>query len=131
MRLVILLLSLFWALPALAEIKPQLIQAYIARKTMDAVNARAAALSERLRKGEAIEAVAASAGVQVERITGLDRLRASQDPQVAKAVGGDLLNKMFGLKSGEVFIADAGPPRVASADDAEKRVNHGDTEARR
>ncbi len=103
------------ALPALADVKPQLTQAYFARKTMDAVTARANALSERVRKGEAIEAVAASAGVQVQRITGLDRLRASQDPEVARAVGGDLLNKMFGLKAGEVFTADAGPPRVVVA----------------
>ena len=103
------------ALPALAEIKPQLTEAYFARKTVDAVNARAAALSERLRKGEAIDAVAASAGAAVQRIAGLDRLRASQDPEVAKTVGGDLLNKMFSVKAGEVFTADAGAPRVAVA----------------
>jgi peptidyl-prolyl cis-trans isomerase D len=103
------------AMPALADIKPQLIQAYLARKTMDAINARATALSERLRKGEAIEAVAASAGATVQRITGLDRLRASQDPEVSRNIGGDLLNKMFSVKAGEVFTADAGAPRVAVA----------------
>lgn len=103
------------ALPPMAEIKPILTQAYIARKTMEAVTARADALAERIRKGEAIEAVASSAGATVQRISNLDRLRATQDPNIAKTVGNEILGKMFGVKSGEVFTADAGPPRIAVA----------------
>ena len=103
------------ALPQLAEIKPMLAQAYVARKTIDAVTARAEALAERLRKGEAIEAVAASAGASVQRLSGLDRLRAMQDQNIAKTVGADLLTKMFSVKAGEVFTAEAGAPRVAVA----------------
>lgn len=103
------------ALPPMAEIKPILIQAYTAQKTIQAVTARAEALAERVRKGEAIEAVAASAGATVQRINGLDRLRATQDEAIARTVGNDILGKMFGVKSGEVFVADAGPPRVVVA----------------
>jgi peptidyl-prolyl cis-trans isomerase D len=103
------------ALPPMAEIKPLLTQLYVARKTMDAVTARADALAERVRKGEAIEAVAASAGATVQRINSLDRLRAMQDQTIAKVLGNDILSKMFGVKSGEVFTADAGPPRIIVA----------------
>lgn len=103
------------ALPALADIKPELTQAYLASKTIEAVTARAEALAERMRQGEAVEAVAASAGARVERITSLDRLRASQDPEIARTVGADMLNKMFGAKSGEVFTADAGAQRLIVA----------------
>jgi peptidyl-prolyl cis-trans isomerase D len=103
------------ALPPMAEIKPLLTQLYTARKTMDAVTARADGLAERIRKGEAIEAVAASAGAQVQHINSLDRLRAMQDQNIAKALGNDILSKMFGVKAGEVFTADAGPPRIVVA----------------
>ncbi len=103
------------ALPPMAEIKPLLTQLYMARKTMDAVTARADSLAERLRKGENIDAVAASAGAKVQHLNGLDRLRASQDQALAKAVGGEILGKMFSAKPAEVFTADAGPPRVVVA----------------
>ena len=103
------------SLPPMADIKPLLQQLWAARKTMDAVNARAVALSERVTKGETIAAVAASAGATVATIKDLNRLRASQDPQISQAIPRDLLEKMFGVKPGETFVADAGPPRVIVA----------------
>ncbi len=102
-------------LPPLAAIKPALQQLLVARRTLDAVNARAVALTERVTKGESLAAVAASAGATVSSIKGLDRLRASQDPRVSQGVPRDLLEKMFGVKPGEAFMADAGPPRIIVA----------------
>ena len=102
-------------LPSVTELKPLLLELFAARKTMDAINARAEALAERIKKGESINAVAASVGAQVGTIKALDRLRASQDPQISQTMPRELLEKMFGVKPGETFIVDGGPPRVIVA----------------
>jgi peptidyl-prolyl cis-trans isomerase D len=102
-------------LPSVTEVKPLLLELFAARRTMDALNARAAALSERITKGEPLAAVAASAGAQVITLKDMNRLRASQDPAIAQAIPRDLLEKMFTVKPGEAFVADGGPPRVIVA----------------
>ena len=102
-------------LPPVAEIKPLLVQLLNARKTMDAIAARAEALRDRIKKGETIQAVAASAGAKVIALPALDRLRAGQDPNVSKSLPRDLIDKMFSVGPGEAFLADAGPPRTIVA----------------
>ena len=91
------------SLPALAEVKPQLTQAYMQRKMVDRLTQRAEALAERAKKGEALSAIAASTGAKIETAPNLDRLRAQQN----QTLGQDILQHAFGAKAGEVFVAQA------------------------
>lgn len=102
-------------LPKAADLKPVLSELVAARKTMEAINARAEALRERIAKGETVAAVAASAGATVGTIKAMNRMRASQDPQVAQTMPQALLMRMFDAKAGEVFTVDIGAPRVLVA----------------
>lgn len=89
------------AMPPLAEIKPQLTQVWMMRELVKALQARADGFAARLRKGESLEAVAASAGSRVVRVTSLDRQSAGQN----QALSRDALVKAFSGKAGDVFTA--------------------------
>jgi len=90
------------ALPPLAAIKPQLAQAWTMRELGKAMQAKAESLAARIRKGETLEAVAASSGAKLVRVPGVDRRTAQQNPQMSQ----DLLGAVFGGgKPGEVFTA--------------------------
>lgn len=89
------------AMPPLAEIKPQLTQVWMMRELVKALQARADGFATRLRKGESLEAVAASAGSRVARVTSLDRQSAGQN----QALSRDALVKAFAGKAGDVFTA--------------------------
>jgi peptidyl-prolyl cis-trans isomerase D len=102
-------------LPKVDELRPVLTQLIAARKTMNALNARAEALRERIEKGETVASVAASAGAPVANINGMTRLRASQDPSVGQSIPRDLLEHMFEEKAGAAFIADGGAGGVIVA----------------
>ncbi|CAN7347908.1 SurA N-terminal domain-containing protein [Phenylobacterium sp. LjRoot219] len=91
------------AMPPLAEIKPQLSQAWMMREVGKAMQAKADALAARVRKGESLEAVAASAGARVTRVPAVDRRTGPQNPLVSP----EMLGHVFGGKSGEVFVARA------------------------
>jgi peptidyl-prolyl cis-trans isomerase D len=90
------------AMPALAEVKPQLARVWTLRETAKRMQARAEELAARVRKGETPEAVAASIGSKVARVTGLDRQSAGQNQTVSR----DFLGKTFGSKPGDVFTAE-------------------------
>lgn len=90
------------AMPPLAEVKPQLTRVWMLREVAKRMQARADAFAARLRKGESLEAVAASAGGKVEHLNGLDRQTAGQNPAVSR----DLLAKAFTAKPGDVFTAE-------------------------
>src|SRR5690606_26812310 len=79
------------AMPPLAEVRTELARGWSARGTARRMEARANELAERVRKGESLEAVAASAGLKVSRAEGLSRQTAGQDP----ALSGELLNRAF------------------------------------
>lgn len=96
----------------LDQVRPQVTAAVKAGKVHEAVVAKADALAARLRKGEKIDAVAKDAGSKIATIRALDRLRASQDPEVNKAVPQAVMAQMFEAKPGEVFTADGGGQRV-------------------
>jgi peptidyl-prolyl cis-trans isomerase D len=63
---------------------------------------RAEALAARLKKGESLDAVAASAGASVTRVPGLSRQNAAQMPGMSQ----DILAKTFTSKQGDVFTAE-------------------------
>lgn len=90
------------ALPPLAEVKSELTRVWMAREMVKRLQARADSFAERLRKGEKIEAVAASAGAQLGRAVGLDRQNAAQSTALSR----DGLLKAFNAKPGEVFTAE-------------------------
>lgn len=89
------------ALPDLAKIKPELARAYMMRELVGAMQAKADELAARVRRGESLQAVAASAGSHVAQITGATRQAASQSQQVSQ----ELIADLFGGKAGQVFVA--------------------------
>jgi len=90
------------AMPPLAEVKPQLLRVWMLREIAKRMQTRADELAARVRKGETLEAVAASSGSQVTRVGGLDRQSAAQNQTLSQ----DLLGKTFAARPGEVFTAD-------------------------
>lgn len=89
------------AMPPLASIRPQLAQAYMMREVGKAMQAKAEALAARVRKGESLDAVAASAGGKLTHVAGVDRRSGQQNPQVSP----EILGNVFGGKVGDVFTA--------------------------
>ena len=85
--------------PTLDEIRPQITQAYMMNSLIEAMRAKADALLARVKKGEAIAAVAASAGVKVQHLE-LTRATAEQQQQT---LGGQLLSGLFSSKAGDAF----------------------------
>lgn len=89
------------ALPSVDSIRVPLTRVYMSREMNKRLKARADELTARIKKGEAIEAVAASAGAPVATLVKLDRASAAQNHTVSP----DVLNQLFASKPGEVFIA--------------------------
>lgn len=89
------------AIPALAEIKPQLTRAWTLREVASRMQAKADELAARVKKGESLDAVAASAGIKVEHLTGLNRQTAGQN----QAASQEVLAQTFSGKAGDVFTA--------------------------
>jgi peptidyl-prolyl cis-trans isomerase D len=90
------------ALPPLAEVKPQLTRFWMMRELVKAMQARADELAARVKKGESLDAVAASAGAKVVHVTNLDRQNAAQSTALSR----DALGKAFSGKQGDVFTAE-------------------------
>lgn len=91
------------ALPPLAEIKPQLAQQWMITKLLERMKAKADELGARVKKGESMEAVAAAAGSNVQRVPNITRENARQ----FQGLGRDLLIATFGAKPGEPFTTRA------------------------
>lgn len=89
------------AMPPLAAIKPQLAQAWMMREVGKAMQAKAETLAARVRKGETLEAVAASTGAKLTRVPGVDRQSGQQNPLMSQ----EILGNVFNGKPGEVFTA--------------------------
>jgi peptidyl-prolyl cis-trans isomerase D len=90
------------AMIPLDEIRPKVVAAVTQRELVTRLQAKADELSARVKKGESLDAVAASVGQKVVRISGLNRQTAAQNTQVSQ----DLLGKAFGTKAGDVFTAE-------------------------
>lgn len=92
------------ALPALADIRPQLAQVWLQNEMTNRLQAKAEALAARVKKGESLEAVAAAAGSRVQRVPAISRENAQQH----QGLGRDLLLATFAAKPGDVFSSRAG-----------------------
>lgn len=99
------------AMPPMAVIRPQLIKTIMLKRQADAMKARAETLAARIRKGESIEAVAASAGAPVVRVNAISRTTL----QAHQALGRELVGGALGSKKGEPFTASAPNFSVAVA----------------
>jgi peptidyl-prolyl cis-trans isomerase D len=71
------------------------------RQVNQAMQAKAEALAERVRKGETLQAVAAASGTKIVQAPGVDRQSGQQNPLVS----GEILAAAFGGKPGQVFVA--------------------------
>ena len=90
------------SMPPLAEIRPQLTRVYMMREIAKRMQASAESYAARVRKGESLDAVAASAGAKVTRMPGISRQNAAQTPGMSQ----DILGKTFTSKQGDVFTAE-------------------------
>ena len=90
------------ALPPLAEVRGELTRIWTLREIGRRMEARAEELAARLKKGETLEAVAASAGSPINRLNNLDRASASR---MGQALGPGVLAAVFNATAGETFTA--------------------------
>ena len=84
------------ALPPLEGIRGPLAQQWVLRENVRLLTTRANALAARVRGGEDLAAVAASAGATIQTATGLNR-------QSAQARGQGVIQGVFGSARGEMF----------------------------
>lgn len=91
------------SMPPLAEVKPELTQVWMQREIGKRLQAKADELAARVKKGETLEAVAASAGGKVARLPGLNRQNVQQAMQAGASQ--ELLAQSFLGKPGDVFTA--------------------------
>jgi peptidyl-prolyl cis-trans isomerase D len=96
----------------LDEVRPQLTDAYMKREQRKAMQAKADEMAARVRKGESLEAVAASVGASVSHAVGVDRRNAQK---LVEPVGVPLLQAVFGGAKGEVVVAEAPKFSIAVA----------------
>ena len=88
------------AMPPLAEIREPLARQWMVDQLLTRMKVKADELSARVKKGESLEAVAASAQPQVQRVPNIPRQNARQ----YQGLGRDLLLATFGAKPGEAFV---------------------------
>ena len=109
-------------MPPLAEVRPMIARAWTEREIVRALEARANALTDRVKKGETLEAVAASAGVSVTRVPGLTR----QTAQSQQQLGREVLGRAFASKPGEAWNARM-PNAIAVGQVSNVRMEAGPT----
>ncbi len=86
------------AMPSLDSVRDMVTQAWIASENVRLLSTRSDALTERLRAGEDIAAVAASVGATVQTGTGL-----KQEEDTMARLGRGVMSGVFNGKSGQVF----------------------------
>jgi peptidyl-prolyl cis-trans isomerase D len=103
-------------LPALAEIKPQLTQAYMQQALTKALADKADQLVQAIEKGQSFDAAAASVNVKAGTLNGITRAALQQGKQIAP----EMIEKIFAAKKGQVFDGQVGQVQVmvARIDDA-------------
>jgi len=108
--------------PPLAEIRPRLVQAYMQREVVKALEAKAEAIRARVAKGETLEA---ASGASVTRLPGLTRQTANDHQEL----GREVLGRTFASKQGEAWVARAPNALVVGRVEA-VRTDSGPTAAR-
>jgi peptidyl-prolyl cis-trans isomerase D len=111
--------------PPLAEIRPMVTQVWMQREIVKALEAKAEAISARLRKGESFEAVAASSGLSISRLPGVTR----QTANAHQDLGREVMGRTFASKAGEVWTARA-PNGIVVGRVENVRTDSGPTAAR-
>ncbi|MDP1736121.1 MAG: SurA N-terminal domain-containing protein [Caulobacter sp.] len=91
-------------MPPMASIRPKVLETLKMRRQAELMQARADALLARVKKGEPIDAVAASTGATVVRVNAISRATL----QAQQALGRELVGGALGAKKGEPFTA-SGP----------------------
>lgn len=91
-------------MPPTASVRPKVVETLRMRRQAELMQARADALLARVKKGESLDAVAASAGVAVVRVNAISRATLQEH----QALGRELVGGALGAKKGEPFTA-AGP----------------------
>ena len=89
------------ALPDFATIKPLLANEWMKREVLKRLQAKAEELMGRVKKGESMDAVAASIGAHVAHANDLTRQTAGQNKDLSQ----EALGQTFAVKQGEVFAA--------------------------
>lgn len=87
-------------LPPLEKLKPLVIRNLMMQRFQESMKKKSDELVARVRKGESIDAVAASIGASVQRLNGISPITARQH----EALGRELLGGAFQVKKGEVFV---------------------------
>lgn len=105
------------ALPSINEVRGPLTEAYIAQETQTRLKAKADALAARVRKGESVEAVAASIGATAAPLTGLTQMSAREQ---AAVLGAPLVRAVLSAKAGEVVVTQGGSGLVVAKVEAVK-----------
>jgi peptidyl-prolyl cis-trans isomerase D len=90
------------ALPTLAEIREPLAQQWTLRENAKRLSAKAEELASRVRGGQDIAAVAASAGATLVTRTSLQ-----QNPQTQGEIGQSVMEGLFGQGKGQIFSGPA------------------------
>ncbi|MBL8555754.1 MAG: SurA N-terminal domain-containing protein [Phenylobacterium sp.] len=108
----------------LEEIRGELTQAWTQREIVKALEAKANDLEARIKKGESLDAAAASAGVSVVRVAGLTRQTAQSHPEL----GREILARAFASKPGESWVGRA-PNGIAIGQVGNVRMDAGPTAA--
>ncbi|MDQ0463046.1 peptidyl-prolyl cis-trans isomerase D [Caulobacter ginsengisoli] len=88
--------------PPLAEIREKLTKAIMVRATGQAMEAKAKALQARVAKGESIDAVAASAGLSVIKLSAVSR---QEQDKYVKEFGREFTAGLLGQKTGNSYLA--------------------------
>ena len=92
------------ALPPLAEVRDDLSEAWIERENARRLSAMAQDLAGRVRGGQDLAAVAASAGAELTARTGVQPTQ-----EFAESLGAELLEGIFGQGKGAVFAQQVAP----------------------
>jgi peptidyl-prolyl cis-trans isomerase D len=90
------------SMPPLAEIRQPLAQLWMQQEMQKRMVARGEQLIAQVKAGKSLEAVAASSGSTVQRVSNLTRLTAAQQQT---SLGRDMLMSIFSRKPGELFTA--------------------------
>jgi peptidyl-prolyl cis-trans isomerase D len=90
------------ALPSLDQIRAPLTQLYMQQQVVQRLKAKADGYVDRVKKGESMDAVAASAGSKVQHL--VDTSRASAQ-QLEASLGREFLGQLFQGKPGDIYLA--------------------------
>jgi peptidyl-prolyl cis-trans isomerase D len=104
------------SLPSLEKVRPMLEKYWTDRELQNLLKTKADALVALVRKGQTMDAAAASIGAKVQHETGVTREAAqAQGSPVVASLGNELLTGAFGGKKGDILVAIGPQPQDPKA----------------